>query len=57
MNFIQTVFTCRGFDGAGPVQLDEDLLLPCEFCDDLFPQDVLVMHQVHVLVNSVCWCC
>lgn len=34
-----------GFEGAGPVQLDEDLLLPCEFCDELFPQDVLVMHQ------------
>lgn len=33
-------------EGAGPVRLDEDLLLPCEFCDELFPQDVLVQHQV-----------
>ena len=28
------------------MRLDEDLLLPCEFCDELFPQDVLVQHQV-----------
>ncbi|XP_061197301.1 TRAF-type zinc finger domain-containing protein 1-like isoform X2 [Saccostrea echinata] len=32
-------------DDAIPVEPHDDLMLPCEFCDELFPQDVLVQHQ------------
>ncbi|XP_062590468.1 TRAF-type zinc finger domain-containing protein 1-like isoform X2 [Saccostrea cucullata] len=30
---------------VSPVEPHDDLMLPCEFCDELFPQDVLVQHQ------------
>ncbi len=24
----------------------DDVMLPCEFCDNLFPEDVIIQHQV-----------
>lgn len=37
-------------DGHGPDS--DNFMLPCEFCDELFPQDVLVQHQAVCEPNS-----
>ena len=44
----KSVFVYR-LDDTDPVGVSEDdgsMLLPCEFCNELFPLDILVQHQV-----------
>ena len=33
--------------------IDENIMLPCEFCDYLFPDDILIQHQVLVWSDTI----
>ena len=48
---LSVILDCRLNNETGSSDLrtdSSDVMLPCEFCDNLFPADVIIQHQVNI---------